>query len=515
MTLRIGIDVGGTSTDVVVVEGATLVASAKVATSADPGAGIENALAAVVGGVDRDAISRAMLGTTQPANAIIARSGLRRVAVLRLAAPAALAVPPAAGWPASLRAEILGPTAVVEGGHEHDGREIAPLDREAIRAFARQAAGRVAAVAIAGAFAPVNRDHEQEAAALVAEVLGDGTPIACSAQIGTVGLLERENATILNAALTGVARDVVEGFSRALERQGLTAEPYLTQNDGTLMTAEEAVRWPVLTVASGPTNSMRGASELVEVGDALVVDVGGTSTDMGALTDGFPRTSAAPVVVGGVRTNFRMPDLVSVALGGGTIVHGQGAAATVGPQSVGHEVLRESLLGGGSTTTLSDVSARLGRETGFGDPPRVRRLDRDTATAAMTWVERQIRQMSERLKPAYTPLPLIAVGGGAHLVPDEVPGVTEVIRPRHQAVANAFGAAVAEAAGSVDRIYHYDLRGRDQCLDEAKQLAVDAAVRAGADPARVRITTISEVPMGYLPGGGFRVQVKAAGGLAG
>ena len=135
--------------------------------------------------------------------------------------------------------------------------------------------------------------------------------------MGSLGLLERENATILNAALLSVASSVVNGFEEALAAHDLSIDAYLTQNDGTLLTAVEAGRFPVLTLGSGPTNSMRGACALAGVNNAVVIDVGGTSADAGILVDGFPRESTAAVEVGGVRTNFRMPDLISIGLGGG------------------------------------------------------------------------------------------------------------------------------------------------------------------------------------------------------
>jgi hypothetical protein len=119
------------------------------------------------------------------------------------------------------------------------------------------------------------------------------------------------------------------------------------------------------------------------------------------------------------------------------------------------------------------------------------------------------------MKLSRTAMPLIAVGGGSHLVPNTVSGIADVIRPEHFAVANAFGAAIAEASGAVDRVYRYDSMGREASLEEAKQMAVDSAVRAGADPDSVRITSVTEVPMSYLPGQGCRVQVKAAGPLKG
>ncbi|MGW5449501.1 hydantoinase/oxoprolinase N-terminal domain-containing protein [Streptomyces asiaticus] len=513
--LRIGIDVGGTNTDAVVVdEHGGVVASVKSPTTPDPFDGIHAALAQVIVGVDTVHVTQAMLGTTHPANAIIQRRELGRVGVLRLAAPSSLAVRPGAAWPPDLHATAIGPTAVVGGGFEYDGTEIAPLETDAIRDFAgRCAAEGVTAIAVSCPFAPASYDHELEAARILAEELGEEMPVSLSHQVGALGLLERENATILNASLLGVARHVVTGFHAALARHGIEVASYLTQNDGTLMTAEEAVRFPILTVGSGPTNSMRGACALAGLSDALVIDVGGTSADVGILIDGFPRESSAAVEVGGVRTNFRMPDLISIGLGGGTVVQGRGEEVRVGPDSVGYRVVDEALVRGGATLTLSDTAVKAGRLSGFGDPALLEDLDDATVDAALAWVDDRIRVMAERMKAARTAMPLIAVGGGSHLVPEKVPGVSEVVRPDHHAVANAFGAAIADASGAVDRVYRYEPSGRESCLDEARQLATDAAVRAGADPARVRITAVTEVPLSYLPGQACRVQVKAAGPL--
>ena len=101
------------------------------------------------------------------------------------------------------------------------------------------------------------------------------------------------------------------------------------------------------------------------------------------------------------------------------------------------------------------------------------------------------------------------------LIPKSIPGIAEVITPNHHAVANAFGAAIAEASGMVDRVYRYAELGREACIDDARKLATEAAIRSGADPEKVRITSVMEVPMSYLPGQGCRVQVKAVGPLAG
>lgn len=517
---RIGIDVGGTNTDAVVIDGqGGVLATVKVATTPDPIDGIREALAQVLEPVDGSLVTKAMLGTTHPANAVIQRRDLERVAVLRLAAPSSLGVRPGAAWPADIRDLVIGTAAIVEGGNEYDGREIAPLDADAIRRLAAEAtATGCRSIAVSAAFSPALNEHELRALEILREELGAEFPVSLSHQVGSLGLLERENATILNAALLQVAAGVVHGFEAALDGHGLDIESYLTQNDGTLMTAAEARRFPVLTLGSGPTNSMRGACALAGVDDAVVVDVGGTSCDAGILVDGFPRESTAAVEVGGVRTNFRMPDLISIGLGGGTIVRdaraGTGDDLSIGPDSVGYAVATEARCVGGDTLTLSDISLAAGRLDGFGDPSLVDSLDPALVGDALGWLDEQLTIMSERMKSSRQPIPLLAVGGGAHLVPARIDGISEVLRPAHHSVANAYGACIAEASGTVDRVYSYDEAGRDASLDDARQRATDAAVRAGADPAEVRITAVTEVPMTYVPGGGCRVMVKAAGPLA-
>lgn len=522
--LRVGIDVGGTNTDAVIIDAnGAVVAAVKVATTPEPIDGIRQSLDRVLSSVDKTQVTKAMLGTTHPTNAIIQRRDLDKVAVLRLAAPSSLGVRPGAAWPDDIRDIAIGAAAIIEGGHEYNGAEIAPLDEDAVKRLAADAtASGCDAIAVSGAFSPASNEHELRAGEVLHSELGDDFSVSLSHQVGSLGLLERENATVLNAALLSVAVSVVNGFEAALAAHDLAIDAYLTQNDGTLMTAAEASRFPVLTLGSGPTNSMRGACALAKVNDAVVIDVGGTSADAGILVDGFPRESTAAVEVGGVRTNFRMPDLISIGLGGGTIVRDaragtgavQGESPAIGPDSVGYAVATEALCVGGSTLTLSDVSLFAGRLDGFGDPVLVSSLDGSLVADALAWVDEQVTIMTERMKSSRDALPLLAVGGGAHLIADEIAGVSEVLRPENHSVANAYGAGIAEASGTVDRVYSYDASSREECINDARDKATEAAVRAGADAKQVRITTVTEVPMTYVPGGGCRVMVKAAGPLA-
>ena len=327
---RVGIDVGGTNTDAVAIDADGMVRSrSKEPTTEDPNDGILAALDAVAMGHDVD---RVALGTTHALNAIVQRRGLRRVAVLRIGSPGTLAIPPCTAWPVDLAAAAVGPILVARGGVEVDGR-IHPLDAEEIGRFAASLDADADAIAIVGTFSPLDAAQELEAAAIVASM--SDLPCSMGHRIGGLGLLQRENATVLNAALGDVMERVVDGLETAVARLGAHVRPFLTQNDGTLMVPSVARDAPILTIGSGPSNSLRGAAALTGRADLLVADVGGTSTDVGALTRGFPRESAAGVTIGGVRTNFRMPDLVSVAVGGGTtIVDGALTSASVGDGSV-------------------------------------------------------------------------------------------------------------------------------------------------------------------------------------
>ncbi len=514
-TLRLGIDVGSTNTDAAVVDrDGTVVSRHKATTTADLMTGIGAALTAVLGDVDRNAVARLVLGTTHAVNAIVERRSLARVGVLRIGAPATSLVLPFTGWPPDLVKAVRGPVALVRGGHEYDGGEIAPLDEDDVRAFAASCAQGVDAVAVAGIGSATNADHERRAVDILDRLLPSCT-VTAGYTVGGIGLVERENAAVLNGALTFVTSGLLRGLGAALHDLDLRCDAYLTENDGTLLSADEAARFPVRTIASGPTNSMRGAHHLSGLDDAVVVDVGGTSTDVGVLSGGFPRVSTMPTEIGGIRSNYRLPDLISAALGGGSVVRpAAGGTADVGPDSVGARIGSAAMVFGGSTLTLSDVSVRLGRAA-FGTVPAARLpIDALTAAAVAGSVDARLAALVDRIRASASTLPLVAVGGGAHVVPAELPGVREVVRPADGAVANAVGAAIAEASGTVDRTFRFDLTSRQACLDEARRLAREAAVRSGAAPEMVRITRMSEVPLTYLPGDSARVVVTAVGPLA-
>lgn len=515
-TYRIGIDVGGTHTDAVLLDQDNKVISeTKSSTTEDVATGIYAAMHEVIttANVAPEAIRYAMLGTTHCTNAIVERKGLNKIAAVRIGAPATLAVKPLVGVPDDLREALGKHVYLVRGGHEFDGREIVDLDEDHLYQIANEIKGDVDSIAITSVFSPVATDHEVRAKEIFQEVLGENVAISLSAEIGSVGLLERENATILNASVIRVAKTAADGFINALKNEKINARVFFGQNDGTLMSVDYAVRYPIFTVACGPTNSLRGASYLGDLSDAIVVDVGGTTSDVGVLINSFPRESSLEVEIGGARTNFRMPDLISIGLGGGTIVRIKADGNfTVGPDSVGYRLPEKALIFGGDTLTTTDVAVALGKVE-LGDASKVAHLDKTLLNKIYDKMVELVEEAIDKMKTTADSIPVILVGGGSILLPTELQGASKVIRPEHSGVANAIGSAISQVSGQVERIYLLDEVGRENALESAKSEAKTAAVNAGADSDSLVIVDVEDVPLAYLPGNATRVRVKAAGEL--
>ncbi|HLG57866.1 MAG TPA: hydantoinase/oxoprolinase family protein [Vicinamibacterales bacterium] len=512
--VRLGIDVGGTNTDAVVIDSEDrLLAQQKVPTTADITGGIRAAIASVLGveAIAGSNIACVMLGTTHAANAVLERRNLRRVAVIRIGGPATRAIPPLATWPDDLLNVISAGEIVVDGGIEFNGEEFTPLDSGSIARFLDNVAGQVDAVAITSVFAAVSEAHEVAAASLARRILGD-VHVSLSHEIGTLGLLERENATVLNAALIGVSAEVTRALESALRAHDLDSAVYLTQNDGTLMLLDYALRYPVLTIWSGQANSICGAAYLSGLDDALVIDVGGTTIDVGMLISGLPKDSSSPHEIGGVVTNFPIPDFVSLPVGGGSVIARSGGSILVGPRSVGYRLAEEALVFGGRTATVTDAAVAAGRHV-IGDQKRAAR-QRKLLSAGLAAVDRMIAAATDTMKLSRTNVPLVVVGGGGFIVPDTLPGVTDVIRPNHHEVANAVGAAIASVGGQVDRVVDLTAGSLGDAVDAARNSAVARAIRAGADPRRIRVIHEERIPLAYLTNPTARIRIKVAGSLA-
>ncbi|KAK3309800.1 uncharacterized protein B0T15DRAFT_481348 [Chaetomium strumarium] len=521
-TLRIGVDVGGTNTDGVLLDPSTaqnqILAWHKSPTTApDPSEGIARTIRHLLdhhhhhhhhhnnNNNDSSAVpvvvASVTIGTTAFVNAVVERDAARldKVAVLRLCGPFSKHVPPCVDWPADLRRIVLGYYALGPEG-------------EIVRGFCKEIRARgIRAVVVNGVFSPIDavaRQEERAAAVVRREV--PGCEVVCTKEVANLGFLERENAAILNAAILRYARRTVGSFQRAVRELGMTCPVFVTQNDGTILSADMAARLPIRTFSSGPTNSMRGAAFLIQgqgqeggegsEGEAMmVVDIGGTTTDVGLLLpSGFPRQQAAYSELAGVRMNFSCPDIKSIGLGGGSIVR-KGPPMTVGPDSVGYKLTKESVVFGGKTLTATDCAVCADPSLNIGNPELVKGLLTEHELAEFKAVVRsKLERIVDTMKTSPADLPVVLVGGGAIIAPAQLKGASKVLKPQWSQVANAIGAAIARVSAVVDTIRSTERCTTQQLLAELCEEALDKAFAAGATRESVEIVEQEAMPLQYI-----------------
>ena len=516
MSYRLGIDVGGTNTDAVILDkNDKVVSKCKKPTTEDISTGIKEAVEAVFqeSKIDPAMIVHAMLGTTHSTNAIVERKGLARMGIVRLGAPSGLAVPPYVDWPEDVISHIGKHYRIVKGGYEYNGTPLSSPDKDEIqKALDALKKEKIEALAVSCVFSPVNSEQEALVKDLALEIFGSDFPVSLSAEIGSIGILERENATILNAAIAKIADRAYGSFQDVLQDHGVKADLFVTQNDGTLMAVDYARKYPVFTIASGPTNSLRGAAFLSGMSDALVVDVGGTTTDVGILKQGFPRESTTAMEIGGVRTNFRMPDLIAIGLGGGSLVRREDETYRVGPDSVGYRITEDALIFGGKTLTATDIAVAAGLAD-LGDKSKIIGVDKDKVKMATQRMREMVEEVIDKMKTTAADMPVVLVGGGSILLPEQLKGASEVLRPDNFDVANAIGAAIAQVSGSIDGVFDVVTKGREAVIEEVKEAARQEALKAGAESGTIEIVELEEIPLAYLPSNAVRFKVKAVGKL--
>jgi N-methylhydantoinase A/oxoprolinase/acetone carboxylase beta subunit len=511
--ISIGIDVGGTHTDGALLIGDQVHASCKTVTTANITDGIDRLLQQLLmqGGVVSTQIDTIMLGTTHFLNALTERKHLTKVAVIRLCLPAASFLLPFTDWPLDAKAAINGGSYLLSGGYQYDGKEISALNEKELQVIAKEIKARdIKAVAISSVFSFINPAMELRAAEII-RAENPAVYLSMSHCFMRPGLLERENVAVINAALMPYAEIVLQAIQNSFSHNKTTAKLYLNRNDGTLMSIEQAKKLPILTFASGPTNSMRGAAKLTGLQNALVVDIGGTTTDIGVLHNGFPRSRANHCYISGIRCHFSIPDVLSIGLGGGSVVNTQ-QGLIIGPLSVGAKLMEEALVFGGKQLTLTDIYV-VKNALQLGDCKHVAHISHHLVDEVARYVTNELEVAIDTVKASKNMLPVIVVGGGNFMVNELLSGVSDLIKPQWADVANAVGAAMGEIAGDEDSVYDYDLVTREVCMQEAKQKAITKAIANGALSTTVEVIEINEVPIPYLPGKITRLQVRAIGKL--
>ncbi|KAI4683315.1 hypothetical protein J4E81_009445 [Alternaria sp. BMP 2799] len=471
--------------------------------------------------VNPSSVASVTIGTTHFVNAVVTRDRTRlsQVAVLRLSGSFSKHAPPCVDWPASLRNIILGHYALIKGGLEVDGSLISDIkEHEIVEQCKIIKEKGIKSVVVNGVFTPIDTVEKQEerTADIIRRELGDGIDIVLSKTVANLGFLERENAAILNASILSFARKTIASFQTPIKELGLNCPVFITQNDGTILSGEAASRLPIRTFSSGPTNSMRGAAFLVgrqENGEAMmVVDVGGTTTDVGLLlANGFPRQQAAYSELSGVRMNFSYPDVKSIGLGGGSLVRRVGEKMQVGPESVGYKLPEKALVFGGDVPTATDYTVAASSNVVIGQPEQVRgKLQDDDIQAFKDETTKMLETIIDKMKTSPDDLPVLLVGGGAVIAPDELKGASRVIKPQWSGVANAIGAAMARVSAVVDTVKSTEKQTQKELLAEICEEAKRKTIEAGASAETVSIVEVEDLPLQYVAHK-TRFMVRAAG----
>ncbi len=334
MSIMLGVDTGGTYTDAVLIENEqTVIATAKaLTTKQDLSIGIREAISGVLSRANAEPgeIALASLSTTLATNALVEGQG-GRVGLIYIGFD-----------PRDIETHGLGdalrgdPFLVVAGGHSHAGTPSADLDTTQIGAWL-ETVSDVSAFAVAAQFATRNPEHELQAAELLRSITG--RPVTCSHQLSArLNGPKRALTAVLNARLIGMIDQLISRTQDSLEQYNIKAPLMVVRGDGALISAEMARERPIETILSGPAASIVGAHWLTQAQNALVSDIGGTTTDIALLSEGRPAIDPEGARVGPYRTMVEAVAMRTTGLGGDSEVHfrssGLQGGLTLGPQRV-------------------------------------------------------------------------------------------------------------------------------------------------------------------------------------
>ena len=531
---RIGVDVGGTHTDAVcvLIDGSStkLVSSHKTESTSDLVKGLVTATKGCLEKIPNNCnVLSVTIGTTYFLNSVVQKSKqLGRVVVIRLGGRYCKTVPPFSDFPRDLKKLICAGTFDVAGGYNFDGSELSPTsDEEIVRIASEiQLDQSVSSVVISCPFSNVNPTQESYVRQLLHKYWSSEKRIihvTCTHETSSSpDMLKRENAAIINASLLNYSTQAMKEIQSAvINIKGIeNSSVFLTQNDGTIMTLTDALKFPIKTFGSGPTNSSRGAAYLIkqqfktkisETG-AIVVDVGGTTSDITILDKNlFPRQRLDNALLGGVRTNFRMPDVVSFGLGGGSFVNSQ--TSSVGPKSVGHKLCSSEggQAFGGTQLTASDVALKLKNMDIPNSDLTLIKISNEEANKFLKVMIEMIENAIADAKTSPDDLPLILVGGGAALfrAVDKIKGCSHILTPTHFDVANALGASISQLGVEFDRIKVVEEnQTRDDLINQIISDMKTTLIQQGAQPSTLQIIRKEDNAIPYAQTNSLRIMIK-------
>ncbi len=335
MAILLGVDTGGTYTDAVLIDDETdnvIAKSKSLTTRPDLAMGVGRAIDAVVSeaSIDVADIGLVSLSTTLATNALVEGQG-GKVALIFV------------GFDETelerngLRDALSGdPVITIGGGHDHSGTAGQELDLHALKGGLDKLPAGISGFAVAARFATRNPSHEIQVRDLIRN--NYGKPVTCSHELSSaLGGPKRALTAVLNARLIGMIDRLIQACENHLGEIGITARLMVVRGDGALISADLARKKPIETILSGPAASIEGARWLTQETDALISDIGGTTTDVCLLRDGRPQIDPAGALVGPYRTMIEAVAMRTTGLGGDSEVHvnsGLSVSLTLGPRRI-------------------------------------------------------------------------------------------------------------------------------------------------------------------------------------
>ena len=468
----VGLDVGGTHTDVVVLKGKEIVCKAKLPTDH------ENLLDTVCSGIIEatkhlklQAIQRLVVSTTLATNAIV-QGKTEPVGILVASGPGMNPNGFAIG-------EHYYP---VSGAVDHRGKEVAPIDQEEIVKIGKKLRSQnVRNLALVSKFSIRNPGLEMEMRDLLANNFNN---VTMGHQVsGHLNFGRRIATAYLNAAVVGLSRTFYTAVRGSMEQQGIQIPLEILKADGGTMAQESSTQYAVETILSGPAASVMGTLAFADPGkEEVVLDIGGTTTDIAILVEGVPLLKPLGIRIGGYNTLVRALRTVSIGVGGDSWVRLENGLLKVGPERKGQALAyggpeptpTDALIGlglaeGGDNQRAIDGMRRLAEQMGIGVDETAEAVVSKTCNLILEAVQALVDRVNRM--PVYTvhellegrvvtPSGLIVIGGPARELAPRLQSISgwRVRVPPDYEVANAIGAAVARTTCEVTVLADTDRR---------------------------------------------------------
>jgi N-methylhydantoinase A/oxoprolinase/acetone carboxylase beta subunit len=328
MSLRLGIDTGGTYTDAVIIneQNQVLVAVKSLTTRHNLAIGIGESIGKVPAELLAD-IEMVSLSTTLTTNAVVEGNGAPVCALVVGLSETQVKK--------SGLGEIIDDSLIIRiaGGHDASGKQVAPLDIEAATAAILANKDKVSAFSVSAQFGVRNPSHEIKLQNLVTQLTQ--MPVTCGHELATsLGAPRRALTASLNARMIPFIQDLIEAVQTILQQLNIKAPLMIVKGDGSIVNAETALVHPVTTILSGPAASVIGACALSGSRNAIIADMGGTTTDIAIVTNGQPELASEGARVGNWQPMVETVKVYSIGLGGDSEVRFYGGSIALGPRRV-------------------------------------------------------------------------------------------------------------------------------------------------------------------------------------